>query len=634
MNGSEGRENAVSAAARGRGSLLLAVPTALAGLLVAGTAWREGGSILAGDWLPYALLLALLVAVVLVAGVAGRPDRAAVVALAGLGGLAAWTALSASWSPLPAAARDEALLVATYALALALPLVTLRGAAAREAATAGLVAVAGGLSMAAAVTLAWGSAPADRFDFGRLSFPIDYVNAQGAAALLAFWPAAALAARRGAPLIVRALAGGAATAMLATEALVQSKGGAVGLAAASVVVLAVSPARLRLLVPALGTLALVAISFRTLNEPFKQRGDESALADAARAAGGRVLVLTVVGIALAAAWALLDERMALSEHAHRLAGRVAAAALVVVLVAGLAGFVVRVDHPIGWASDRWHDFKTLPTTETASSHLLSLGSNRYDFWRVAVDEFRAHPLAGTGARGWDVAYLQHGRSSETPRRSHSLELDVASEEGIVGLALLAVAFIPLGIVLVRRARRDVVGAGLLGAGAYFAVHSAADWIWTFPAVGILFFLLVGTGASPDDPPTLPGRVAYPLAGVAAAVAVLVFAPVWTSARITAEELDNPGSDPHADLAWARRLDPLSTDPLVAEAELAARPADAIPPLEQAADREPRSAAVRYQLGQALLRAGRRAEARTELEAAKALSPRDSVIQDALHQAGG
>ena len=632
MIGSEGRENAVSAAASG--SLLLAAPTALAGLLVAGTAWREGGSILAGDWLPYALLLALLVAVVLAAGVAGLPDRAALVALAGLGGLAVWTALSASWSPLPASARDEALLMATYVFALALPLVTLRGPAAREAATAALVAVAGGLAVAAAVTLAWGSAPEDRFDFGRLSFPIDYVNAQGAAALLAFWPAAALAARRGSPVVVRALAGGAATAMLAMELLVQSKGGAVGLAAASVVVLAVSPARLRLLVPALGTLALVAISFRTLNEPFQRRDSDSALADAARVAGGRVLVLTVVGIALAAAWALLDERMTLSERAHRLAGRIAAAALVVAVVAGLAAFVVRVDHPVGWANERWHDFKTLPQTETASSHLLSLGSNRYDFWRVALDEFRDHPLAGIGARGWDVAYLQHGRSAETPRRSHSLELDVASEEGIVGLALLGIALAPLGIVLVRRARRDVVAAGLLGAGAYFVVHSAADWIWTFPAVGILIFLRVGTGASPDDPPGLPGRAAYPLAGVAAAVALLAFAPVWTSARITADELDNPGSDPHADLAWARRLDPLSTEPLLAEAELAARPADAIPPLRKAADREPHSAAVRYQLGVALQRAGRDAEARTELEAAKRLSPRDPVIAEALRQAGG
>ncbi|MGZ8648148.1 MAG: O-antigen ligase family protein, partial [Solirubrobacteraceae bacterium] len=276
---------------------------------------------------------------------------------------------------------------------------------------------------------------------------------------------------------------------------------------------------------------------------------------------------------------------------------------------------------------------TLPETETASSHLLSLGSNRYDFWRVAADEFRDHPLAGIGARGWDVAYLQQGRSEETPRRSHSLELDVASEEGIVGLGLLALALVPLGLVLIRRARRDIVAAGLLGAGAYFVVHSAADWIWTFPAVGVLFFLLAGTGASPDDPPALSTRAAYPLAGMAAVLGLLVFAPVWTSARITAQELDHPGGDPHADLTWARRLDPLSTEPLLAEAELARRPADAIPPLARAADGEPRSAAVRYLLGQALLQAGRRADARRELEAARELSPRDPVIAEALRKAG-
>ena len=435
MTASESRENPMAAARRG--ALALAAPTALAGLLAAGTAWREGGSILPGDWLPYALLLALLVAVVLAAGVAGLPERPALLALAGLGGLAAWTALSASWSPLPGAARDEALLVVTYLLALAVPLMTLRSAAAREAATAALVAVAGGLAVATAVTLAWGAAPDDRFDFGRLSFPIDYVNAQGAASLLLFWPAAALASRRGLHVAARALAGGAATAMLATGLLVQSKGGAVGLAAATAVVLVVSPRRLRLLVPAAGALALVAISYSALTEPFRERGDDAALADAARSAGARVLVLTFVAIALAAAWAVLDERMSLSPHAHRLAGRIAAALLVVAVVAGFAAFVVRVDHPVGWLDTRWHDFKTLPQTETASSHLLSLGSNRYDFWRVAVDEFREHPLAGIGARGWDVAYLQHGRSEETPRRAHSLELDVASEEGVVGLALLA-----------------------------------------------------------------------------------------------------------------------------------------------------------------------------------------------------
>jgi len=613
--------------------LALAVPTILAGLLAAGMAWREAGSILPGDWLPYAILLAALAAVVLAAGVAVTPSRTAVLALAGVSGLALWTALSAAWSPLPAAARDEALLVATYALALAVPLVTLRGRDGRTAATAGLVLISAGLAVATAAELAWGAHADARFDFGRLTSPIGYVNAQGAAFLLAVWPAVSLAARRDLNAVVRALAGGAATAMLAAWLVTQSKGGGVALAVAAVVVLAVSPARLRLAVPAAIGGVLVGISYSTLTDPFPVRYETGRLIDAAQAAGTRILVLAVVGAAVTAAYALVDERLAIPADARRLIGRIAAAVLVICVLAGAVAFVAREHHPVGWLGDRWDTFKTMPTRESGSSHLVNLGSNRYDFWRVALDEFRDHPLAGTGSRGWDVAYLEHGRSDETPRRSHSLELDTAAELGLVGLALLALAFIPLFAGLLRRAREDLLAAGLLGAAAYFAVHSAGDWIWTFPAVGVVFFLLAGIGLSGDEPRALPGRAAWTGAAVAAAVALLAFAPVWVSASITSHVAEHPGADPHADLAWARRLDPLSTDPLVTEAQLAKTPAAAIPPLREAVTREPDAAALRYLLGDAQLHAGRKAAARVQLEEAHRLAPRDPLIAAALRRAG-
>lgn len=614
--------------------LTLAVPTVLAGLLAAGMAWREAGSILPADWLPYAILVALLAAVVLATGIAVTPSHMALLALAGTSGLALWTALSASWSPLPAAARDEALLVATYALALSLPLVTLRGRLARTWATAGLVAISAGLAIATAAELVWGAHAGDRFDFGRLTSPIGYVNAQGAAFLLAFWPAVALAARRDLNAVVRALAGGAATAMLAAWLVTQSKGGGIALGAAAVVVLAVSPVRLRLAVPAAIAAALVAISYGTLTDPFPLRDQTGPLVDAAQAAGTRILVLTVVGAAVTAAYALVDERLSIPGDTRRLVGRIAAAALVVCVLAGAVAFVAREHHPVAWLGDRWDTFKTMPAHESGSSHFVNLGSNRYDFWRVALNEFREHPLAGTGSRGWDVAYLQHGRSDETPRRSHSLELDTAAELGLVGLALLALAFIPLYAALFRRAREDVLGAGLLGAAAIFAVHSAGDWIWTFPAVGIVFFLLAGIGLSGDDPRALPGRAAWTGAAVAAAVAVLAFAPVWVSASITSHVAQHPGADPHAELTWARRLDPLSTDPLVTEAQLAKTPAAAIPPLRDAVGKEPDAAALRYLLGDAELRAGRKAAAKRELEEAHRLAPRDPLIAAALRRAGG
>jgi hypothetical protein len=422
--------------------------------------------------------------------------------------------------------------------------------------------------------------------------------------------------------------------MLAAWLVTQSKGGGLALGAAAVVVLAVSPARLRLFVPAAIAGVLVAVSYGPLTDPFPVRYDTARLSDAAQSAGVRILVLTAVGTALVAAYALLDERVAVASDTRRLLGRIAAAALVVCVVVAAAGFLVHVRHPVGWLDARWHNFKTLPAHETGSSHLVNLGSNRYDFWRVALNEFRSHPVAGIGARGWDVAYLQHGRSDETPRRSHSLELDVASEEGVIGLALLALLFVPLGIGLVRRARVDVLGAGLLGAGAYFFVHSAGDWIWTFPAVGIPFFLLVGIGLTEDDPPPLAARAAWPAAVVAAVIALAAFAPVWVAASITTHVQEHPGKDPHADLVWARRLDPLSTDPLVAEAQLAKTPAAAIPPLRAAVDKEPRAAANRYLLGDAYLRAGRRAEARAQLVIARHLAPRDPLIAAALRRAGG
>src|SRR5439155_2016395 len=108
----------------------------------------------------------------------------------------------------------------------------------------------------------------------------------------------------------------------------------------------------------------------------------------------------------------------------------------VAVVGGIASFLATVDRPGHFFTKQWRSFKHLPRKDTASSHFFSLGSNRYDFWRVALDEFRDHPVAGIGARGFYNAYLVEGRSSETPQRAHSLELDVLSETGIVGFVLL------------------------------------------------------------------------------------------------------------------------------------------------------------------------------------------------------
>ncbi len=609
---------------------LRALPSAVVAGLVWALAWNTSGSIEEGDWLPYAVGASLVLAVVLLSGVAVRPAPLALAAAGLLAIFAAWTAISIVWSPLPALARSDALLVAFYLVAFLLPLVTIRSEADRLAAAAVAVAGLGSLAIATLVEARFSAHPDDLYLDGRLVFPVSYANGEAALALVGLWPAIALAARRSLPALARALALGGATAMLACLLLAQSKGGALALGVSAIVFFAVAPARLRALLPAAIAAAVAAIGIDPLTAPYRAAPAE--LASSIRHAGGVALVLTVVGAAVGLVYALADRRLTVARSVERLAGRALVLVLAGCVLAGVAVFFARVHHPLRFADDKWRDFKHIKAVDTASSHFTSLGSNRYDFWRVALDEFVDHPIAGIGDRGWAAAYLQHGRSLETPERSHSVELDAVSETGVVGLLLLvggaALAFAAVR----RRARTSLTCASALAAGAYFAAHASVDWIWTIPEVGLPAFLLMGIGAAGDRPELLPGRAAVP-AGVAAVVlALAAFAPPWLSTLFVDRAYDASTATAAADdLRWARRLDPLSVDPLLAEAALAS-PAGSIGPLERAVAKQPRDAEVHYLLGLAYLSVGKRADARAQLARAHELSPRDSAIRGALRRA--
>jgi hypothetical protein len=320
---------------------------------------------------------------------------------------------------------------------------------------------------------------------------------------------------------------------------------------------------------------------------------------------------------------------------ERALARSLAAAVVAVVVAVPVTFFAAVDRPGHVLEEKWHSFKTLPKHEGGSSHLTSLGSNRYDFWRVELDDARRHPVGGIGARGFASSYLQKGRSSETPARGHSLLLDTLSETGVVGFVLLLAA---LGFPLVsatRRGRRTGVLAGLAAAGAYGLAHASVDWIWTFPAVGGTLFLLLGIASAGNGkgrgPQFLPTRPSIALGIAVVLVAIGAFGTPWVSARLTAAAERNP-TDAAADLRWAKRLDPLSVEPLLTEASLAASPRAALPPLRQALADQPRDASLHYRLGLTLLRAGRGREARIELLAAQRLDPRSPIVARALRAA--
>jgi hypothetical protein len=109
---------------------------------------------------------------------------------------------------------------------------------------------------------------------------------------------------------------------------------------------------------------------------------------------------------------------------------------------------------------------------------------RASYWHVAWhDEYRSHPVLGTGAGTFAIYW---GRSGEELAHAvaldaHSLYLETLAELGPIGVALLAVTLLTPLAAAVRRRTSPYVPAA---AGAYiaFLVHAGLDWDWEMPAV--------------------------------------------------------------------------------------------------------------------------------------------------------
>jgi O-antigen ligase len=600
------------------------LPTAVLLAIALVLSWRERGSILGPHWVVYLAVAGLLIASLLAFGGTVRPTPLGAVAIAALVASAAWAAISIAWTPAPAAARDEALLRILYAIALAIPIVTLRRSQDRVAGAAAVALTVGGLAVATALVLAFGDSPLADFDEGRLYFPITYANAGGALFLLGFWPSVGLAARTQSALWLRSAALAAATASIGTALLAQSKGTALGLIVSTVLFFAIVPLRLRMLVPTLLAIAPIAVTVVPLTDPYRASGAD--VADAIRTAGLVLLLATAVAAALGVGYAVVDRRTTLSTRAIRLAGVAVSAVVALAVVAAVATFAVRVESPGGYVSQRWNDF-THDTATAGATHFSSLGSQRWNYWTTAAHTFGDHPLAGVGSRGFGVVYAQTGRSTEQPQRAHSLFMDVLAEEGVVGAVLLLATLVPLAILGLRRARRAAGAAALVAAAAGWLAQSAVDWTWTFPALGILFFVVVGIACSADESMPPPRRRARAAAAGAAAIAVVALLP-WLSSRFVLHALAHPNGSA-SDLRWARRLDPLSPTPYVAQWRLAFDSSDKIFALHHAVRKEPRNAALHYVLGLEFEKANATAAARAELATAHRLAPRDRLFAAAL-----
>jgi O-antigen ligase len=139
-----------------------------------------------------------------------------------------------------------------------------------------------------------------------------------------------------------------------------------------------------------------------------------------------------------------------------------------------------------------HGPTATPRFGETSSRLASTGSNRYDYWDVALSTAVDNPLYGVGSGGFGTEWLEHRDIDEVVRDAHSLYLETLAELGIVGLAFLVMLF--CGIAACAREAYFVdpsLAAGPIAALTAFALHAGIDWDWEMPALTLIAFTLAG-----------------------------------------------------------------------------------------------------------------------------------------------
>jgi hypothetical protein len=484
---------------------------------------------------------------------------------------------------------------------------------------------------------------------GRLEYPSGYANANAAEWLMAFWPALLLARERSLPWALRGLLAGGAVLLAEVALLSQSRGSLFATPVMVVLVFALLPGRTRTFALLLAVAAGIAVAAPAVLH-VGDRLENGFVVPSTVHHATTAMFLAALGVCVVVALAAAVE-MRLGEGTRsrvRVGVRVLA---VVTLVAVIAGGLAAAGNPVTRVEKGWHSFKGGYAEDNRSGSRLTsgLGSNRYDFYRVALDEFLHHPLVGIGADNFEQQYLVHGRSDETPHYPHSVELRTLSQTGLVGVLL---AIVGLGAALVAAARalhrpdplaRGVAGAALAGFG-YWLVHGSVDWFWEFAGLGAPAFAMLGlacalapagAGAAPRD--QLRRRRSYvaitavALLGLAAAVALAApwlsqlevqsAAKVWTLAPQTA----------YSRLNDAAGLNPLSDEPYVVAGNIALRYGElerADHDFALALDRAPGDAYATLERGAIASARGQHAAALALLARAVRLDPREPLTREA------
>lgn len=613
--------------------LATALP-ALAGVAVLVVWSTDQGGFFARSWYPGALVLLAVLAVSAAVDRGGlrKLPRATQIALAALALFTAWSYLSITWADAKGVAWDGANRTLLYLVVFALFSRSLTSERSLAVVLGSWVAAITLLAVAVLLKLpAMLSGPV--IVAPGLGEPFGYSNANAAIWLMALWPALLLAAGRDLPRWARGLSAGAIVVLADTALLSQSRGAVAATAIVLVVLVAVVPGRVRTLLTLLGPAIAVALTAPQVLDAADAAAGEPADLSQLGGVAAPVLLAALACAVVVFAVATAAARRPPSERTTRVVHRGVALAAVALALAG--GAVA-----IAAAGDFSFDDP-------------GVGGARADYYRVALDAFRDHPITGIGADNFAQDYLARDRVGERPTSPHSIELRTLAQTGIVGGALLLAAFAAAFAAAWQAfQRRSGVGRAVAAGGAlcclYWIAHGSVDWFWEYPALGGAAFACLGIAGAATAPRTIPataaarrpwtGRTLRLAAGAAALLAAATLALPWTAdievrrARVSWSAFPAAA---YRQLDLAARLNPLSEQPGLATGSIAIRRGEvqrAKSGFEEALERDPRNAYATLWLGAIASSRGQRDEADRLLRRALVLAPSDPPTQSAVRQA--
>jgi hypothetical protein len=481
-----------------------------------------------------------------------------------------------------------------------------------------------------------------------LEQPLGYSNANAALFLMALWPALTLASSFGITPWLRGVFAAGVVVLAETSLLSESRGSVVAAGVVLVVLFAAGPRRVRtfltLIAPAI---AIAATTPHTLHIANLVGDDPSATPQLGDVAAPVLIAAILAGVVVALAGALEDRRPP-SEELSRAGTRVVAIAMALIVVVGIAGGLAVAGNPFHRIDNAWHEFKQVGAPDpNAPGHLSAgFGGARYDYYRVALDVWKEHPVEGIGAGNFSEDYIQRGRVGERPTSPHSIEFGTLVETGLAGAALLLLALGAGFVAAVGAARRSgrfsrAVAAGGLLTCAYWLVQTSADWLWEFPALGGAAFAFLGLAVSAGERRAVfrvRRQASAGVAVVAGAVAVAAFLSLlgpWASdieVRRAAASWQQYPDAAFRQLEHAADYNKLSERPGLLAGGIAVqlgRYGRARAAFQQVLDRDPRNLTATISLAGIESHAGRRAEALRLLRHALELAPGDQTATTEL-----